>query len=179
MRVAPLGAYFYDRLPMLRKQAQRSAEVTHFNLEAKVGATAIALAASLALRLRLDYQVISAEASLQMVYEGLEGSDTKSKIGKAIHIPKSYQIEMVTAILGSGTKLLAQDTVPFALWCTAHHLTNFEDALWTAVSGLGDRDTICAMVGSIVILYADEKTIPRDWREAVEEVEKSPFRNLH
>lgn len=44
-------------------------------------------------------------------------------------------------------------------------MENFEEAMWLTVSGLGDRDTTCAIVGSIVALYADSKTIPKDWHE--------------
>ena len=35
-----------------------------------------------------------------------------------------------------------------------------EDALWLTVSGLGDRDTTCAIVGSIVVLSAGIESIP-------------------
>lgn len=70
---------------------------------------------------------------------------------------------------------MAQDTVPFALWCIAHHLENYEEALWTAVAGLGDRDTICAIVGSVVILSAKPNTMPIDWQEQVEKIELSTF----
>ena len=45
--------------------------------------------------------------------------------------------------------------MPFALFCAAHHLTSFEDAMWATVSGLGDRDTTCAIVGGIVALTSD------------------------
>jgi ADP-ribosylglycohydrolase len=175
MRVGPLGAFFYDDEKKLIEQAEKSAEVTHFNHEAKVGAVAIALAANLALNLKLKNEIISAEEFIQKIYSALSDSDTKSKIGKSLHVSLSSRMETVTTILGNGTKLLAQDTVPFAIWCAAHHLYDFEKALWKAVAALGDKDTICAMVGSIVILSADEKTIPEEWVSSVEKVERSEF----
>jgi len=168
MRAAPLGAYFYDDLNMLKSEVAKSAEVTHYNHEASVGAMAIAYAASLALNLRLGDTHISAVDFIKKVYDQLEDSDTKAKIGKAMHIPVTYRIDTVVSILGNGVKLVSQDTVPIAIWCAAHHLDNFEDALWRAVSALGDRDTICAMVGSIVILNAPENTVPQVWLDSVE-----------
>ena len=62
--------------------------------------------------------------------------------------------------LGSGYNATAQDTVPFALWCAGEHLDNYEEALWQTVSGLGDRDTNCAIVGGIVALSAGVDPFP-------------------
>jgi len=52
-----------------------------------------------------------------------------------------------------------------ALWCSANHLTDYEEALWIAVSGLRDRDTICATVGGIVSGYTGTERIPSSWRD--------------
>jgi ADP-ribosylglycohydrolase len=60
------------------------------------------------------------------------------------------------------------DTVPFTLWCADRHLDNFEEAMWTTVAGLGDRDTTCAIVGGIVALAAGPSSIPLDWLAARE-----------
>ena len=76
-------------------------------------------------------------------------------------------------MLGNGVNVSAPDTVPFCIWCAAHNLTNFEQSLWKAVSILGDRDTICAIVGGI---KADEH-IPPSWLQAVEDVNRSVFRS--
>lgn len=53
MRVAPLGAFFYNDVAEIIRQAKLSAEVTHFHQEAKVGAVAIALSAGLAVHQHL------------------------------------------------------------------------------------------------------------------------------
>jgi ADP-ribosylglycohydrolase len=65
--------------------------------------------------------------------------------------------------LGNGTRVSAQDTVPFALWCAARHLGDYEEALWQTVSGLGDRDTTCAIVGGIVAVSTGVEGIPGLW----------------
>lgn len=64
--------------------------------------------------------------------------------------------------------LSAQDTVPFPFWRAARHLDDYEEALWLTVSGLGDRDTTCAVVGGIVACYVGEAGIPAAWLEARE-----------
>ena len=42
------------------------------------------------------------------------------------------------------------------------------DAPWLTVSGLGDRDTTCAIVGGIVACYVGEEGIPAAWLQARE-----------
>ena len=66
-------------------------------------------------------------------------------------------------MLGNGSEVTAQDTVPFVLWSAAHHLDNYESALWHTASGLGDMDTTCAMVGGIVVMYTGIEGIPVEW----------------
>jgi ADP-ribosylglycohydrolase len=53
--------------------------------------------------------------------------------------------------------------VPFVLWCAGEYLSDFEKAMWNTVSGLGDRDTTCAMVGGIVACYTGPEAIPIEW----------------
>jgi ADP-ribosylglycohydrolase len=75
---------------------------------------------------------------------------------------------MAAGILGCGLRVTAPDTVPFALWCAARHLEDYVEALWATVSGLGDRDTTCAMVGGVVALATGREAIPADWLDARE-----------
>ena len=85
-----------------------------------------------------------------------------------MEFPASTSVKTVVDQLGNGSRVTAPDTVPFALWCAAHYLDNYVEALWTTVSGLGDIDTDCAIVGGIVALAAGQTSIPEDWREARE-----------
>jgi ADP-ribosylglycohydrolase len=39
-------------------------------------------------------------------------------------------------------------------------VSDFEEAMWTTVAGLGDRDTTCAIVGGIVALRVGEAGLP-------------------
>ena len=92
-----------------------------------------------------------------------------------VPIKKESDIDFVVSALGNGIMLTAQDTVPFCLWCAAYYYFSVEEALWMAVSALGDRDTICAIVGGMVSLYADE--LPQKWLQYMEHPEDSQFFN--
>ena len=75
--------------------------------------------------------------------------------------------------VGNGSKVSAQDTVPFALWCAARHLDDYAGAMWSTLSVGGDIDTNCAIVGGIVSLAVGREGIPSDWlwfREALPEI---------
>ena len=175
MRVAPIGAYFADDIDKVLHYARASAEVTHAHMEGIVGAMAVAVASALLLNKKLGRYFGEGETFLRDVANKLPGSDTKYKILSAIPIRKESSIEFVVSVLGNGIMLTAQDTVPFCLWCAAYWYTSIEEALWTAVSALGDRDTICAIVGGMVSLYAEE--IPPKWLSYMEHPEDSQFFN--
>jgi ADP-ribosylglycohydrolase len=94
----------------------------------------------------------------------LPESEVREKIRHARNLPETASVRLAVSALGNGVKLSAQDTVPFALWCAAKHLDSYEEALWLAISGLGDRDTICAIVGGIVVMSAGVDSIPQKWQ---------------
>ncbi|MEO0935538.1 MAG: ADP-ribosylglycohydrolase family protein, partial [Cyanobacteria bacterium J06641_2] len=95
-----------------------------------------------------------------------------SKVRRARDLQDDISVNSAAAILGNGTKVSAQDTVPFALWSAAQNLDNYEEALWLTVSGLGDRDTTCAIAGGIVALSAGIENIPDTWLQAREVLPK-------
>ena len=180
MRVAPLGAYFADDLEAAQENAAVSAQPTHAHPEGAAGAIAVAMAAGLAWRVGCG-ETITPEPFLRHIAELVPDSETRAGIvtaaGQRFEISpartaagKPFDIApaQTAALLGSGKRVSAQDTVPFALWCAARHLDNYEDALWATASGLGDVDTTCAIVGGIVALSAREKGIRCAWLEARE-----------
>ena len=61
-----------------------------------------------------------------------------------------------------GISFLPTSTVPFALWGLSKALDDFETAPPGAyeLSGVGDRDTTCAIVGGIVGLVVGENALP-------------------
>jgi ADP-ribosylglycohydrolase len=164
MRVAPLGAYFADDLAKLTEQAELSAVITHSHPEGVAGAIAVALAAALAWRHQSS--PMAPCDFLQAICERPPESEVRRGLIQALAHPTETTVELAVAVLGNGARVSAQDTVPFSLWAAAHHLDDYQDALWTTVSGLGDRDTTCAIVGGIVAMSAGVQSIPASWIHA-------------
>ena len=176
MRVAPVGAYFADDMDKVLYHARASAEITHAHIEGIAGAMAVAAASALLLNKKLGRYGGEGEDFLRDVADKLPESDTRYKILSAVSVKKESSIDFAVSMLGNGIRLTAQDTVPFCLWCAAYFYTSVEEALWTAVSALGDRDTICAIVGGMVSLFADE--LPQQWSGYMEHPEHSVFWNI-
>ncbi|MDP4182563.1 MAG: ADP-ribosylglycohydrolase family protein [Bacillota bacterium] len=175
MRVAPIGAFFYDSVVKIKEQARLSAEVTHYNEEGIAGTIAVALAAGITLENRLKESSINAGEFIEKIFYETPESDTKYAIRKALQVSKDSSIDYAVSVLGNGSRVIAQDTVPFAIWCIAHYRDNYEEAMWKTVSALGDRDTTCAIVGSVVVLNTGVEGIPSIWMELTESVENSMF----
>jgi ADP-ribosylglycohydrolase len=168
MRVAPLGAYFADDLDAVVEHARRSAEVTHAHPEAAAGAIAVAVAAALAYQLRGAQTQPDGHDFINDMLSYVPESAVKEGLRYAARIPEYSPVKSAVAVLGNGSRVTAQDTVPFTLWCAGHNLDDFEEAIWTAVNGLGDRDTTCAIVGGIVACHTGVEGIPAEWVQARE-----------
>jgi ADP-ribosylglycohydrolase len=168
MRAAPVGAYFADDLDTVVAEAMKSAEVTHAHPEGIAGAVAVAVAAAWAWQLRRSSQRPSRSDFLDRVLARAPAGEVHSRIRRARDLSEGAPVQTAVAVLGNGIGLSAQDTVPFALWCAGRHLDAYDDALWLTVSGLGDRDTTCAIVGGIVACHVGEAGIPAAWIEARE-----------
>jgi ADP-ribosylglycohydrolase len=160
MRVAPLGAYFAGEPERAAEEARRSAEVTHAHAEGVAGAVAVAVAASLAPGAARG----AAGRWLGEVARLTPPGPTREGIERASGLDPQLPGD-AARILGTGDLVSSADTVPWALFCAAHHRDDYADALWTAVAGLGDRDTTCAIAGGIVALTAP---VPPAWLEARE-----------
>lgn len=168
MRVAPLGAFFAETIDRVVEQAALSAEVTHTHPEAIAGSIAIAVAAAWAWRLKQAGGLPDRAEFLDLILPSVPSSEVRRKIRWARDLSTGVPVETAVNMLGNGTGLSAQDTVPFALWCAGEALENYEQALWLTASGLGDVDTTCAMVGGIVALSSGVESIPFAWKEVRE-----------
>ena len=163
MRVGPVGAYFAGDLKKVTDEAIQSAVVTHAHPEGQAGAVAVALAAAWA----SENPKGEGKAMLEFVLMNTPVGETRDNLERALDLSLESRPQEAAALLGSGQRIISQDTVPFALWCAARHLGSLSEALWATVAGEGDMDTTCAMVGSIVALCA-ENGIPEDWRNHAE-----------
>lgn len=154
MRAAPIGAFYAGDPERAATDARRSAAVTHAHPEGQAGAMAVAAAAAI-----IGAEPSERSAILQLIQPYLPASRTRDGIEEAVRIGAEEQSRAV-AVLGTGNQVAAFDTVPYCLWVVAHHSAEFAGALWTTVSGLGDRDTTSAIVGGIVSLACE---IPQEW----------------
>jgi ADP-ribosylglycohydrolase len=168
MRIAPLGAYFADELDRVAIEAERAAVVTHSHPEAVAGAIAVARATAHAVRSREVLPVPEWRTFLDAVLLHVPASEVRDNLQMARELPDDLTMEEVCARIGNGSRISAQDTVPFVLWCAAHHLHDFEGAIWTTLGGFGDMDTNAAMVGGIVAPAVGVENIPSAWRKARE-----------
>jgi ADP-ribosylglycohydrolase len=167
MRIAPMGAYFADDLDRVAVEAKRSSIITHTHPEAIAGAIAVAEAAAYAVR-SCEGPVPDWRTFLDVVLLHVPASEVRDNLQMARDLPDDLTIEEVCERIGNGSQISAQDTVPFVLWCAAHHLHDFEGAIWTTLGGLGDIDTNAAMVGGIVAPAVGLERIPTAWRDARE-----------
>ncbi len=165
MRVAPLGAYYADDLDAIPAQAARSAEVTHTHPEALAGAIAVALGAALAWRQHDDPTPPAASAFLDAIIERTPEGDVRGGLVRARDLPADTTASAAAHMLGAGSRVTCQDTVPFCLWVAAHNLRDWEEGFWQALTVYGDRDTDCAIVGGIVAASVGVEGIPARWRE--------------
>lgn len=166
MRAGPIGAYFAEDIERTIAEATASAEITHAHPEGIAGAVAVALGAAYAVQ-AADGGVRTGGAPdrslLAFVEKHMPAGETRLGLRKALAMPEGTSVVHAASVLGSGHRISAADTVPFALWCAARHLDDYESALWDTVSGLGDRDTTCAIVGGIVVLRTGAGAIPERW----------------
>ncbi|WP_309237290.1 ADP-ribosylglycohydrolase family protein [Actinomadura sp. BRA 177] len=65
--------------------------------------------------------------------------------------------------LGNGSRISAQDTVPYVLWAASTRLADYEAAVRVCVVVGGDMDTTSAMVGGIVAAHLGRTAIPSAW----------------
>jgi ADP-ribosylglycohydrolase len=168
MRVAPVGAYFAEDLDAVIREARASAEVTHAHPDGQAGAIAVAVAAAIAARMGEGLAPRSGRDLLEAAHGATPAGETRTGLAKALDLPLDYAVATAASVLGTGQRVLSWDTVPFALWCAARHLDDYEEAMWVTVSGLGDRDTTCAIAGGVVALSAGEGSIPAEWIAARE-----------
>ncbi|MEV0370124.1 ADP-ribosylglycohydrolase family protein [Streptomyces sp. NPDC050636] len=157
MRVAPLGAWFHDDLDRVVEQAALSAQVTHAHPEGIAGAIAVAVAAALSAR--------GEPPALEAVAARTPDGPVRQGLLRAAELPPGTDPVAASAALGSGSRIRADDTVPFALWSAARHPDDLPSALWTTAAGLGDVDTTCAITGGVVAARTGTAALPEEWWE--------------
>jgi ADP-ribosylglycohydrolase len=171
MRVAPLGAYFADSIPRAAAQAAAASEVTHAHPEGIAGGVAVAVAAALAARARLSGDRPEPARLLAAVAASLDpAGQVRRGLDRAAAL-LGRSVAEAAEELGNGSRVTAQDTVPFTIWVAARHLADYPAAVRACVEAGGDVDTTAAIVGGIVAAYTGLNPpggVPADWLAARE-----------
>jgi len=162
MRVSPAGAYFADDMEAVIKNARLSSEITHDHPEGIAGAIAVAVAAAYAHNVKDKTKPAHAEF-IDMILPHIPESDVKTGCISARDLPENTSVNEAVKVIGNGSRVRAQDTVPYVIWCAANWLGHYEEAIWHTMSGGGDVDTTCAMVGGIVAMFVGHDGIPAEW----------------
>lgn len=164
MRIAPLGAWYADDPEQATHQAEISAYPTHQHREAVAGAMAVAGASALAAD---PAGPPRPEALLDAVIALVPRSAVGAGLRRARDMLDYDDPGTVAAVLGSGRRTTAHDTVPFTLWSAARALGDYERAFWTTAQAGGDVDTTCAIVGGIVA-SGKAGAPPQEWAARTE-----------
>ncbi|MFG2718366.1 ADP-ribosylglycohydrolase family protein [Streptomyces sp. NPDC048416] len=147
MRIAPLGAWYAGDPEQATHQAEISSYTTHQHREAVVGAMAVAAAAALV-------AAPSGPPGPGDLLDAVIALVPRSAVGAGLRRARDMldydDAATVAAVLGSGRRTSAHDTVPFALWAAARGIGDYERAFWTTAQVGGDVDTTCAIVGGVI-----------------------------
>ncbi|GIH11919.1 hydrolase [Rugosimonospora africana] len=157
MRVAPLGAFHAGDSRTAALEAMASAEVTHAHAEGILGAVAVAVAAAEAGWARLIGDRPEPAEFLDGILPYLVDSRVRTGVERARRLIGASVAE-AAYVLGNGSGVLAQDTVPFALWVAATRIGDYRAAILACVEAGGDVDTTAAIVGGIVAAYTGEES---------------------
>lgn len=166
MRVAPLGAgHAADPAAAVRPAAD-TAVTTHTHPQAVDGAIAVAVAAALAVRARTE--PTTPAGYLRAVADLTPAGPVRRGLTEAARLTDRSDPGAAAALLGNGSRTSAADTVPYALWCAAHWLTDYPAAVWAAIGAGGDVDTVAAITGGVVAARSGSAGIPAHWLAARE-----------
>lgn len=152
MRIPPLGAYFAGDLDRAAGQAIRASEVTHAHPEGIAGAVVVAVATAFVAGATIAHVIPKPDEVLDSVEPYLLSGATAKGVVAARDLLGASVGEAAWK-LGNGSRVSAQDTVPFCLWAAATSLSDYPAAVKACVEAGGDVDTTAAIVGGIVGAY--------------------------
>ncbi|MGW2092878.1 ADP-ribosylglycohydrolase family protein [Promicromonospora sukumoe] len=152
MRVAPLGAYFAGDLDRVAEQAIRASEVTHAHPEGIAGAVVVAVATAFVAGARSAQVRPEPGQVLDSVEPYLLPGGTARGVA-AVRGLLGATVGEAAWTLGNGSRVSAQDTVPFCLWAAVTFLSDYPAAIKACIEAGGDVDTTAAIVGGMVGAY--------------------------
>jgi len=157
MRVAPLGAFMRENnLVDIPKYAALQAQVTHDHPEGFAGAIAVACLSYIFTELAINPININADTLYEGLLMGVPKGQVYDGIVRARGISLDTPIGKVIQVLGNGSTVTCQDTVPLCCYVSIKHFLQdkademYEKAIIETSLAFGDVDTNCAIVGGIV-----------------------------
>lgn len=169
MRVAPLGAYLFGNMPdhsgverrkhRIIKSATLQSEVTHCHPEGIAGSIAITMLSYLiSFGAFNDVKHIwtDSNAYYTLLLDIVPKGHVWDGIKKAAELPLDTPLGKLIEILGNGTHVTCQDTVPLCVFLTIKALTQYkveemyEKVIIEACQCFGDVDTNCAIIGGMI-----------------------------
>lgn len=174
-RAALIGAYFADNTDVAIEQTKLASAAVQHHPDAIAASIAVAVAASWAWQFRQNASMPRRKRFLELVVASIPESSVRGKLINFMkHIDGGSDQSVIDFFLDNSVAS-DENVVSLALWIAAGSLENYEDAIWQALSGMGDCATICAIVGSIVPLYSGIESIPADWLVNCEGLPEWPF----
>jgi ADP-ribosylglycohydrolase len=167
MRVAPLGAFCFDKtVDDTIRYATLQSEVTHCHPEGIAGSIAVTLLSrsiSLYNHLRESLpseKIVKKENLKDTLYDELLMYVPKGQvwdgIKKSSELPLDTPIGKLIEILGNGTHVTCQDTIPLCVFLTIRAITQYdinemyEKVIIETCKCFGDVDTNCSIVGGMI-----------------------------
>lgn len=141
MRIAPLAGYFAeDDFATVAEQAALASAVTHVHPEGIAGGVAIAVAGAFAWKNR-DHR--SEPAVKQVMFEEVlkhtPPGDVRKGIEHASIVNLELSVDASSRLLGNGSRISCQDTVPFCVWIAAKHMDDYPAAVVQTIRRRGHR----------------------------------------
>lgn len=159
-RVAPIACRYWNNAAALIEAATLSSRVTHAHPDAITGA--VMQAAAVATAIQSDAQTFSRSGFLNHLEKyAIEGwAITKLPLLGSLVIENAPAARVATA-LGNG--VMAEQSVPAALWAFLQGAPSFERSILAAASLGGDMDTVCAMTGALAGALCGSDGLPALW----------------
>jgi ADP-ribosylglycohydrolase len=183
MRVAPLGAFLSDNkngdesmgylgyapsLNQLVIQAADQAQVTHEHPEGIAGSIAVTCLTYILTEIDKNPKLLSngIDAIYQELLRIVPKGQVADGIERASKLPLDTPVGKAIEVLGNGSSVTCQDTVPLCIFLTLKGLLTYgisemyEKTIIETSMAFGDVDTNCAIVGGMLGVIASP---PQKW----------------
>ena len=175
MRIALVGVCYGDDVPRMQALVHTATRITHTDLKAQHGASAVALAAHFAATRRSNVTPEEYLAALEQLC-GKKAGILQHVRSVAESVARGESAEQFAATIGcaNGVTGYIYHTVPVALHVWLRRQADYRGALLETVRLGGDTDTVAAVVGALVGARVGKEGIPQEWLDDLREWPRTP-----